>query len=91
MQMIEWCHSDDVVMSSPTKFSTFLWVSSKKTVCSSKIKKKSMDLPSFMSSFKCCKNFPLKANFSESNFFEVYAVVQYTGNTAAKASISVAE
>ena len=33
-----------------------------------------MDLLSFMSSFKCCKNFPLKINFSESNFLEVYAV-----------------
>ena len=39
--------------------------------------KKSMDLLSFMSSFKCCKNFPLKINFSESNIFEVYAVVHY--------------
>ena len=28
-----------------------------------------MHLLSFMSSFKCCKNFPLKTNFSESNFF----------------------
>ena len=37
-----------------------------------------MDLLSFMSSFKCCKNFPLKINFFESNFLEVYAVVHYT-------------
>ena len=36
-----------------------------------------MDLLNFMSSFKCCKNFPLKINFSESNIFEVYAVVHY--------------
>ena len=36
-----------------------------------------MDLLSFMCSFKCCKNFPLKINFSESNFLEVYAVVHY--------------
>ena len=28
-----------------------------------------MHMHSFMSSFKCCKNFPLKINFSESNFF----------------------
>ena len=30
-----------------------------------------------MSSFKCCKNFSLKINFSESNILEVYAVVHY--------------
>ena len=42
--------------------------------------KKSKDLLSFMSSFKCCKNFPLKINFSESNFLEVYAVVHYMMN-----------
>ena len=36
-----------------------------------------MDLLSFMSSLRCCKNFPLKINFSESNFLEVYAVVNY--------------
>ena len=40
-------------------------------------RKKSMDLLSFMISFKCYKNFPLKINFSESNFLEVYAVVYY--------------
>ena len=45
-----------------------------------KLKQKSMDLLSFMSSFKCCKNFPLKINFSGSNFLEVYAVVHYTEN-----------
>ena len=39
--------------------------------------KKSMDLLSFMCSFKCCKNFSLKKYFSESNFLEVYAVVHY--------------
>ena len=33
-----------------------------------------------MSSFKCCKNFSLKINFSESNFLEVYAVVHYTAS-----------
>ena len=46
-----------------------------------KLKKGSMlkkyGLAQFMSSFKCCKNFPLKINFSESNFLEVYAVVHY--------------
>ena len=36
-----------------------------------------MDLLSFMSSFKCCKNFPLKIHYSESYFLEVYAVVHY--------------
>ena len=36
-----------------------------------------MDLLSFMSSFKCCKNFPLKIIFSKSNYFEVYAIVHY--------------
>ena len=41
------------------------------------LKKKSMDLLSFMSSFKCSKNFPLKINFSDSNFLEIYAVVHY--------------
>ena len=66
-------------MSSPVKFSTFLWVSSKKAVCL-EIKKKSMDLLSFMSSFKCCKNFPLKIHFSESNFLEVYADMHYSCN-----------
>ena len=35
----------------------------------SKFKKKSMLLLSFMSSLKCCKNFPLKINFSESTLF----------------------
>ena len=36
-----------------------------------------MDLLSLMSSFKCCKNFPVKRNFSERNFLEVYAAVHY--------------
>ena len=40
-----------------------------------KKKKKSMDLLSFMSSSSPGKNLPLKINFSESNFFEVNAVV----------------
>ena len=45
-----------------------------------KFKEKSMDLLSFMSSFKCCKFFPLIINFSVSNFLEVYAVVHYTSH-----------
>ena len=57
-------------------FYLFLWVSSKGLMFS-KFKKESMHLLSFMSSFKCCKNFPLKINFSESTFLEVYAVVHY--------------
>ena len=40
-----------------------------------KFLKNCMDLLSFTSSFKCCKNFPLKINFSESIFLDVYAVV----------------
>ena len=39
-----------------------------------------MDFLSFMSSFKCFKNFPLKTNFSENNFLEVYADVHYSKN-----------
>ena len=70
------------MMPSPVKFSIFLRVSSKRGVLKKKKKKKSMDLLSFMSSFKCCKNFPLKINFSESNFLEVYAVVHYSGGPA---------
>ena len=30
-----------------------------------------------MTVFKCCKNLPLKMNFSESNFLDVYADVYY--------------
>ena len=36
-----------------------------------------MDLLGFVSSFKCCNNFPLKIYFSKSNFLEVYAVVYF--------------
>ena len=36
-----------------------------------------MDLLSFITVFKYCKNLPLKMNFSESNFLDVYAVVYY--------------
>ena len=54
----------------------------KMAVCLGKFKK-SMDLLSFMSSFKCCKKFSLKINFSESNFLEVYAVVHYRDNSYA--------
>ena len=58
------------VMSSLVKFSTFFMGKLKKCfIMFSKLKKKFMLLLSFMSSFKCCKNFPLKINFFESNFF----------------------
>ena len=57
------------VMSSHIKFSTFFMGKLKKGFMFGKFLKKSMDLLSFMSSFKCCKNFPLNINFSESNFF----------------------
>ena len=36
-----------------------------------------MDLLSFITVFKCFKNLPLKMNFTESNFLDVYAVVYY--------------
>ena len=64
------------MMSSPVKFSTFFMGKLKKG-CMFR-KEKSMDLLSFMSSFKRCKNFPQKINFSECNFLEVYAVAHYT-------------
>ena len=64
------------VMSSPVQFSTFFMGKLKKGSIFRK-KKKSIYLLSFMSSFKCCKNFLTKINFSESNFLEVYAVVHY--------------
>ena len=69
------------VMSAPVKFSTFFMGKLKKGCTFRKKKEKSMDLLSFMSSFKCCKNFPLKINFSKSNFLEVYAVVHYRSTT----------
>ena len=48
-----------------------------------------MDSLGFMSSFKCCKNFPLKINFSESNFFEVYAVVHYSDHAEGNSALVV--
>ena len=39
---------------------------------------KNIDLLSFMSSFKCYKNFPLKIKFFDSNFFDFYTVAHYT-------------
>ena len=46
--------------------------------CTFRKYKKIMDLLSFVCSFKCCKNFLLKINFSESNFLDVYAVAHYS-------------
>ena len=68
------------VMSSPVKFSIFFMGKLKQGCMFRKLKKnnKSMDLLSFMSSFKCCKNFPLNINFSESKLLEVDAVVHYS-------------
>ena len=65
------------MLPSPVKFSTFVLVCSKKALCLENKKKESMNLLSFMSSFEC-KNYPLRINFSGSNFLEVYAVVHYS-------------
>ena len=65
------------MMSSPINFSTFFMGKLKKGIMFRKKKKKGMGLLSFISSFKCCKNFSLKNIFSYSNFLEVNALVHY--------------
>ena len=74
-------YSDNAVMSLPVKFSTFLWVSSKKAVCLENTKKK-YGLAQFYELFQVLQKFSTKNTFSESNFLEVYAVVYYTSNIA---------
>ena len=56
------------MMSSPVNFFTFLWVRSKRALCLVKI---------FLKYALVQFYFPLKINFSESNFLKVYAVVHY--------------